>query len=688
MVGREPSFQGEVMSAFDPDVFGPPKKQSAAFDADVFSAPVQAPAIVAPAQNKPSGAMADGRNAPGAIRGLASVMQGPTFGFSDEIIGAGQAAMDSLTGGLPFTEAYKQRRDYLRGAAQQEQENNPVFSAVTQGMASAPLALIGGPAQAAGWVGRMGGAAKIGGITGAIGGAGRAEDLDNIVGDVAMGGLTSAAMGGALSGVSDVARGVLGKGASVLGNAARRVRGVTPEQIAAERARAKVADAIAQDARGTVTQSGASSPGAQLEARLAKLGPDAPLATASGANSISLLDTLTTLPGRTKQAAKGVQRQVQVGIADRLRGAADEGLGTQGARLADTVDGLIQARATAAAPLYEQLRRVDFDPPTSMARTVAAADELGAIALARKIATAEERPFTLDVSAPSRWNAGDVDLVKRGLSAMIQKETRPDGTISEVGRSLTGLQRRLIDQLDDVTRGQDGRSLYESARRAFSEPSALKTAAELGSRALSRDEASLTAMTRNMDPGELEAFRVGAMEALRAKLGTQSGQTEYMNLWKNKTTQEKLKAIFGNERGYREFASALAKESQIKGIQRVGVGSPTAERLAGQESLDAIPDAVQAAASVKTGNLLGMVQPVVRTAQRWSTPQPVRDQMGRILLSTGPEAAANAAAMRSLIDSSNRSMLLNTELARQYGLLGGNLIGTRVQGGLLGQNAP
>jgi len=428
--------------------------------------------------------------------------------------------------------------------------------------------------------------------------------------------------------------------------------------------------------------------GAQLEARLAKLGPDAPLATASGANSISLLDTLTTLPGRTKQAAKGVQRQVQVGIADRLRGAADEGLGTQGARLADTVDGLIQARATAAAPLYEQLRRVDFDPPTSMARTVAAADELGAIALARKIATAEERPFTLDVSAPSRWNAGDVDLVKRGLSAMIQKETRPDGTISEVGRALTGLQKRLIDQLDDVTRGQDGRSLYESARRAFSEPSALKTAAELGSRALSRDEASLTAMTRNMDPGELEAFRVGAMEALRAKLGTQSGQTEYMNLWKNKTTQEKLKAIFGNERGYREFASALAKESQIKGIQRVGVGSPTAERLAGQESLDAIPDAVQAAASVKTGNLLGMVQPVVRTAQRWSTPQPVRDQMGRILLSTGPEAAANAAAMRSLIDSSNRSMLLNTELARQYGLLGGNLIGTRVQGGLLGQNAP
>lgn len=680
------------MSTFDPDIFGAPSKQPAAIYADVFSAPATQPIVIAgAAQPKTANqAFQQGRDAPGAIRGLASVMQGPTLGFADEIIGAGQAAADALTGGLPFSEAYKQRRDYLRGAAQQAEQDNPIRSAIFQGAASAPLALIGGgPAtQALGWGGRALQAGEIGGITGAISGVGKAQDTENIVADAAMGGLSGAALGVVFSGAADVARGVLGKAGSMAGNAARRARGVTPEQIAMDRARAKVAESVAQDARGAVFQSGGASPGAQLEARLAKLGPDAPLATASGANSLSLLDTLSTLPGRTKQDVKGAQRQIQVGIADRLRGAADQGLGTQGARLADTIDGLIEARSTAAAPLYERLRQVDFVPPQAMTNTIAAADDLGAIALARKIARAEERPFTLDVAAPSRWNAGDVDLVKRGLSAMIQKETRPDGTVSEVGRSLTGLQRRLITQLDDVTRGQDGRSLYESARRAFSEPSALISAAERGRLALSRDEAGIAAMTRSMDPGELDAFRLGAMESLRSKLGTQSGQTELMNLWKNKTTQEKLKAIFGNERGYREFATALAKESQIKGIQRVGVGSQTAERLAGQEALDVVPDAVQAAASVKTGNLLGMVQPIIRTAQRFSTPQPVRDQMGRILLSTGPEAAQNAAAMRAMIDASNRSMLLNTELAKQYGLLGGNLIGTRVQSGLLGQNSP
>lgn len=633
-------------------------------------------------------AFQQGRNASGIVRGLASVMQGPTFGFADEIIGAGQAAVDSLTGGLPFSQAYKERRDYLRGAAKQEEETNPIWSAVTQGMASAPLALVGGPAGQMGMLGRLGNAAKIGGITGAVGAAGRADnvnDLGQFAEDVALGGASGAATGAIFSGGADILRGAGGMASNILGRTRAAARG-KPEEFAMQTAQQKVAEAIARDARGEVVQGGNSSAGAQLQARLARLGPDAPLATASGANSLSLLDTLTTLPGRTKQQAVGVQRQTQVGIADRLRGAADQGLGTQGARLADTLDGLIEARATAATPLYEQLRRVNFDPPAAMTRTITAADELGAIAMARKMALAEERPFTLDLANPSKWNAGDVDLVKRGISDLIKKETKPDGTVSDVGRSLLSLEKRLVGQLDDVTRGQDGRSLYESARQAFSGPSALISAAERGRLALSRDEAGISSMIRNMEQGELEAFRLGAMESLRSKLGTQSGQTELMNLWKNRTMQEKLKTIFGSERGYREFASALAKESQIKSIQRVGVGSQTAERLAGQEALGAIPDAVQAAAAAKTGNPLGLIQPIINGAQRLAAPsQPVRDQMGRILLSTGQDATRNATAMRGLIDASNRSMMINAELSRQYGLLGGGIGSNVRQSGLLGR---
>ena len=619
-------------------------------------------------KSMPSQSYESGKRAPGALQGLINVAQGPTFGFADELIGAGGAVVGALQG-RPIGESYRSARDFARGASDYQTQQNPIFSAVTQGMASLP---IGGMfTKAAPAANTILTAGKSGALTGGLYGLGasKAEDLTGMALDTAGG----AALGGVVSGA--VGAGMRGGGA-VLGNGRERF---SPKAANAA-AELKVAEALARDARGTVATSGLTNPALQTEARLAKLGPDAMIADAGGQNTRQLLDTLATLPGRTKETVANVQHQRMATEGGRLRTAAQKALDTGGQRLAGTVESLAETRAQAAAPLYGQLRQVNIQPTQDLADVVAAADQLGALKHARTLATARQQPFSIDPTQPGPWNAGQLDHVKRGLDQLIAKETKPDGTVTPVGAAIKELNQRMISMLDDATTDpQTGRSLYKAARDAFAGPSALIDAANAGRRILSSDDNAITTMMRGMSTSEIEAFRIGANEALRAKLGTQAGRTELMNMWKNDATREKLQAVFGdNIRSYREFAAELARENVKRGIQKVNTGSQTAARIAGMGDMDAgvLQSVAGTAAAAKSGNPLGLVAGARDVWNKVQLPQTTRDQMGALLLQSGPQAQQSLLRMRDLTNRINEN---NALLYQSTGLLGGNLIGTNIQ---------
>jgi hypothetical protein len=129
---------------------------------------------------------------------------------------------------------------------------------------------------------------------------------------------------------------------------------------------------------------------------------------------------------------------------------------------------------------------------------------------------------------------------------------------------------------------------------------------------------------------EMDAFRVGALQALRQKTGTEAGQTSLLKMWKEPGTRERLKAVFNND--YREFASAVAKEARLKGLESLGRGSQSAGRLAGMEDLG-IPAVMAAGQAVSTGNVPGVAAAATNLFNRMGTPEPVRAEMGRLLLS-------------------------------------------------------
>lgn len=509
--------------------------------------------------------------------------------------------------------------------------------------------------------------AAYGGVTGTTGSS--ADTLSGMLLDGARGAGTGAALGGAMT----PAAAVLG---AVSGNAMQRLS----KTSAAEYAKEKIAEALARDARGTLAAGGSTNPLTQAASRLSKMGDEATLADAGGRNTNQLLDTLATLPGRTKDAAYNVLRQRTAGVGDRMRTAAEEALDTQGQRLPTTVESLITRRETDSAPLYAQLRKTSIQPSQKLTEIVAAADELGATKLGREIATARQLPFTLDSAQPGKWQMGDLDHVKQGIDQVLssRKAMNADGTMTPLGNAYQALKTRLVGELDAATTNpQTGDSLYRNARTAFAEPSKLIDAANAGKLAINRDEASITGTMKGMSDNELQAFRIGAFEGLRNKLGTQGGQTDIMNMWKNQSTQEKLKAVFGDLRSYREFASSVAKEAQLKRLQSVGAGSQTAARAAGMGDLDlsALTEAGGGIAAAKSGNLLSALGSAKNVWNRVATPQSVRDQMGSMLLAKGADGARNLNSLEALVQSINsRNLLLSNNVGMFGGQVGSKLV--------------
>ena len=627
-----------------------------------------------------------GRRAEGWQRGLVSVANGPLLGFADELGGALGGAYDTLTKpGGSFSENYQANRDFLRGAQDLERERNPWTTGLTQTAASLPLGLVklgvGGAnvvrqsaAPVMGTMEKLLRSAATGMGYGAAGGLGNSEadTLGGMAADTALGGATGAVLSPALGGVINTS-------AAVVGNVAQRAS----QSAAMQAAREKVAQALSRDARGSVFTSGQANPLTQALARYDKLGDPAVLADAGGVSTNKLLDQMVTLPGRSAETASQLLHQRTAGVGARMRADADSALGTQGQRLTDTVDSLISQREQAAVPLYAQLHRVDVAATPNLAGILNAADQLGATKLGQEIATAKQLPWTLDMVTPGRMAMRDLDHVKQGLDQLLtsRKAVNADGTLTPLGNAYNNLKTKLLAELDQATTNpQTGESLYRSARNAFAGPSALIDAASAGRRAVNMDEAGIQQAVRALSSSEQEAFRIGAYEGLRQKLGTQGGQTNIMAMWKNPSTQEQLRAIFGDERSFRDFAANTAKEAALKRLQSVGQGSQTASRLAGMADLDnpALSGAAGAAAAVQSGNPLGLLTSANKLWSAVAMPETTRNQIGQILLSQGQQGRNNLLNMTGLIDRINQQSALLNQNSGQIGSQIGNQLAPRL----------
>jgi len=554
--------------------------------------------------------------------------QGPTLGFADELAGLIQAPFIA-TKGESLGDAYTRGRDVYRSGVQSYQQEQPIGSAVAQGVASLPLGMLNVGRQMLPQVGPVMRSVGAGGLFGAISGAGEAKTPEEIAQQALTTGATSAVLGGAtelgMKAVRPVGSILKAQTGRMIPVSVRGLVGGSSVDIA----RRRVAEAMMRD--------GATPD--QVIARMSKLGDDAILAESAGYNTRDLLDTMATLPGRTKNYTEDLIRQRQSQRGGRLATSAQQQLSPTGARLADSVESLMTKRDVEATPLYNQLKTVSVTLDDDLKQILDAANKLGAFSRAEKISTGLREPFTLkDFKNATDASMTDLDKVKRGIDDIIGSKSAVNdrGEINEFGRSVVKLKQDLLKRLDDATVDPDtGASLYKGARNAYAGPSALISAAELGRTVLNKPAATIRTLVKDMSDSELESFRVGAYEGLRDLAGTQSGQTRLLNMWKEPATQERLKEIFPSERAFRVFASDVAAEARKKEIQSVGRGSQTAGREARMEDvgLQTLKDTADLAAAAKTMDVGSLVNMLSNTMKRTSVPEPVRNEIGRILMS-------------------------------------------------------
>ena len=607
----------------------------------------------------------EGRQLNSSVQGFANAMQGPTMGFADELYGGLSATGRSIANaiglgsGQSFGQNYREGRDLVRGATDQFREERPITAGLTSAASSAPLMLFGGaPAVAAKGVivpaattlGRLGTAGKVGAIQGGVSGGGEstADNIANVVADAAK----HSALGG---GLGVAGQGVLGATGAVVGNVAQRVN----QSSAADFARVKLAEALKRSEGGIpIRPGGAASPSKAADIQF--LGPEATIADVSGQSGKRLLDVLAVLPGKTKDLTEQLIRGRQAGRTDRIMTAADDALGTQGKGYMASLDALEATQKTAQAPFRKQLEGLSVRADNELIRIINREPKAfqRASDLARKN---DELPINLsDLKVGDDIPFDALDTVKKALWSIAEAEKINFKSTPE-SVATNGIRRALTEKMDRLSPQDAGGSIYKQARDAFAGPAELRSAMESGRGAMKTDAIGVGELTKGMSASELEAFRVGTLQSLRDKVGTESGQTSLLKMWKETGTSDKLKEIFGND--YKKFASSVAKEEKLKGLESVGRNSASAERLFGEADLSALPVVGQAVASAAQGNIFPAMGAIPKIWNQVKTSEAMRNTLADLLLQRGPEAQRTLRELPMFMQKYNENQARNAALA-------------------------
>ena len=636
-----------------------------------------------------SPAYREGTELPTGMRAFVNAMQGPTFNAFPKIVGAVGAPFAALEQGISLPEAYAQGRDIMRGAAESYQQEAPYKAAGGQLAASLPMVLGGltstaakniagavmpaietaapsiAPAiaktgqylagtPAAGQVMGMGQRMAQAGASGAgygfLGGLGGAYE-DNAI-DILKEAGKSTLIGGTLGAGTQPVMGIIGAGG-------RQVLARMSPTAAGTYAQQKVGEALIRD----VPENLAPSALTMAQARLAKLGPEARIADVGGKSTRNLLDVQATLPGTTTQAVERAIRERQVGRAGRLMEASDETLGTGGQQFMQTIENFATKRYQESRPYYAVVDAANLSVDNNLINLLKKSGDMqrDAEALYRK-----QTGLDIDLSALKYGESIPMtvlDALKRSLydAAQGMKKTGASNDAIATDNIRVGLEKFLIDKSPKI----GGQSAYGLAMKTYAGPSQMMDAAEIGRKVMQGDILDAQQAIKGLTQSELEAYRIGVLQALRQKTGTEAGQTSLLKFYKEPATQDRLKAAFGND--YKAFSAAVLREEQLKRLESVGRGSQTAARLAGESDL-AVGPLAQTAGAMASGSPAGIITAATNLARQTQTPEAVRNEIGRILLSRDPQQLTQLAdIVKKMNESRARAAGLGGRGAGQIG---------------------
>jgi hypothetical protein len=449
----------------------------------------------------------------------------------------------------------------------------------------------------------------------------------------------------------------------ILGAGGRQAMARMSPTAAGTYAQQKVAEALIRDVPEPLTGANALT---RAQARLLKLGPEARIADVGGPSTRNLLDVQATLPGTTASATERAIRERQVGRAGRLMEASDETLGTGGAQFMQSIENFANKRYQESRPYYAVVDAANLSVDNNLINLLKKSGNMQRDAenLYRK-----QTGLDIDLSAlkyGEQVPMNVLDTLKQTLydSAQALRRTGNNNDALATDKIRVDLTNLLVNKSPKI----GGQSAYGLAMKTYAGPSQMMDAAEIGRKVMQGDILDAQQAIKGLNPSELEAYRIGVLQALRQKTGTEAGQTSLLKFYKEPATQDRLKAAFGND--YKAFSAAVYREEALKRLESAGRGSKTAGILAGQADLDIAPLA-QTAGAAASGSPMAIVTAATNLARQTQTPEAVRNEIGRILLSRDPQQLTQLA---DIVKKLNESRARAAGVAgRGAGQIGGML---------------
>ena len=499
---------------------------------------------------------------------LRTAAQGLTLGFGDEI----EAAMRNPGLLLGLESSRQEYADDLADARRSIagfRESNPVQSAALE-MGGAlipsllPFGFLGTGARAGTLLGRMGRGAGFGAAEGGIYGMGTQE-----------GGLldrnplnTEAGVGGFF--------GAIIPGAGAVG--AARIN--------------RMRDPLNRAQRSFRNLLGPGKDNTTLERMLAERNPDKPQVAADlmGKNAQQRVGALAGMPGPQRT-------NLNEGLRARQRGQAERAISdietTSGIPLKNTdeaVEDLSRQRAAQARPLYEAAYEAgsEINDP-AITRLINQPDFKSAYAEGKKIYDAENAARILRQQEPLpelgdlpegavSFNLRGLDNIYRGMRTQADEAYRAGN--SALGKALKDQANALRDRLDELV------PEYGKARSVFKTNSEMIEAMELGQRFMApgrigRSSRTLKKELEGLDEGQLEAYRMGAIDAVRQQIGfgAKEGTNIRTRFFGTKEMRDRLRLLYPDgpegDSQFNALINRLNQEDQMQQTLSMAEGSRT-----------------------------------------------------------------------------------------------------------------
>lgn len=572
-----------------------------------------------------------------------SALSGLTFNWSDEAIARARSAF----GGPDYETALKEERDQLK----RFRDQYPVAAIGSEIAGSVPTMLIPGlgGAKAVQTSARIAEAAKpfvqaaVTGLKqGVIGGVGGSE-ADRTT----LGGAAEAAKEGLIGGGTGA---IVGTGLTSLGRVAtpvlRRVgEFLKPEKYSEDVAKMKVLQDLQ---RSNLTPEQAQARYAEMEATGA-----APSYFDVSPSLTSRAETIAQRPGASGEALTEDVIARQQGQRKRIMEQAKERLDVDKPYF-DNVDDAVTALRTNAGPIYKEAYKAKLAPETQydlqevMDRVNAAFPK--AARYAEQLYAADGKQFRdTGTAALSSLKFTELpklqqyDYIMRGLGQVAEKNTDVAGNITQLGGAAKKLRGQIAGILDEQV------PEFAAARAQYKGDMEVKNALlDARKNFLGSDPEELARNWAGMSAAEQEAYRAGALKAMRDKL---FGSADYTDATKRigqavQDRRDALNIIMPDPKNAMLFENYLEAEARIaNNAQRIKSGSPTARRLEGAKDLEAQPDmtALGVAGDVARGKLGAAATRLFNTlVKNPAIPEARANAIGKILRSGTPDEVDRA----------------------------------------------